>query len=264
MYPPPSQESKLLGAKVAAWAGLIAKDRGDLVGSLEHFASIETDDDLVRARLAFQRGDVKMALGHFSEALGEFDDAVLRSHRAEAPSHEQARYLARRATLQRLRGYFSLAEEGFARALAALENDAYPTSRHALERAKVRDEWALNLLAQGEFEAAIFTLRDNLETFRRYSEEQDVDASFRILRSTLRLSLAYWCRALAQPLTLPFLRPAEDAHAHPDLLHARNLIQHVADALGEGGRYGVLHQQVGLTSSLILEPDRRFRTRRIN
>ena len=252
--PPSSQESKLLGAKVAAWAGLIAKDRGDLPRSLEHFASIETDDDLVRARLAFQRGDVKMALGRFGAALGEFDDAVMRSHRAEAPSHERARYLARRATLQRLRGHFRPAEEGFERALAALEGDAYPTSRHALERAKVRDEWALNLLAQGHFKRAIFTLQDNLITFKRYGEEQDVDASFRILRSTLRLSLAYWCRALAQPLTLPFLRPAEDAHAHPDLLHARSLIQQVAGALGTGGRYGVLHQQVELASSLILEP----------
>ncbi len=252
--PPHSQESKLLGAKVEAWAGLIAKDRGDLQGALEHFASIETDDDLVHARLAFQRGDIRMALGHFSAALAEFDDAVTRSFEAEAPSHEQARYLARRANLQRLRGQFLSAERGFERALSVLGNDAYPTSRHELEWAKVKDEHALNLLAQGRFEAATFTLQRNLATFGRYSQEQEVDASFRILRSTLRLSLAYWCRALAQPLALPFLRAAEDAPAHPDLAHARTLITRVKDALGEK-RYGPLHRQMHLAASLILEPE---------
>ncbi len=251
--PAPSQESKLLGAKVAAWAGLIAKDRGDLQGALTHFASIETDDNLVRARLAFQRGDVKMALGRFGAALAEFDDAVTRSHEAEAPSHEQARYLARRANLQRLRGNFGCAERGFAQALEVLESDAYPTSRHALERAKVEDEHALNLLAQGEFERATFALQRNLATFERYSQEQEVDASFRILRSTLRLSLAYWCRALAQPFALPFLRSAEDARRHPDLAHARTLIAQVDKVSGEG-RYGPLHRQTRLASSLILEP----------
>ncbi len=252
--PPHSQESKLLGAKVAAWAGLIAKDRGDLQAALKHFASIETDDDLVRARLAFQRGDIRMALGHFGAALAEFDDAVTRSFEAEAPSHERARYLARRANLQRLRGHFRSAERGFERAANALGNDAYPTSRHELEWAKVKDEHALNLLAQGRHEAAIFTLQRNLATFGRYAQEQEVDASFRILRSTLRLSLAYWCRALTQPLALPFLRAAEDAPAHPDLAHARTLIARVKEALGEK-RYGPLHRQVHLAASLILEPE---------
>ena len=250
--PTSSQESRLLGAKVAAWAGLIAKDRGDLRGALAHFASLDTDDDLVRARLAFQRGDLRMALGQFGEALAEFDDAVTRSQGAEAPSHERARYLARRATLQRLRGRFGCAERGFRRALEALESEAYPTSRHELEWAKVKDEHALNLLAQGRFQTAIFTLQRNLATFRRYSQTQEVDASFRILRSTLRLSLAYWCRALAQPLALPFLR-TEGASAHPDLIHARTLITHVTGTLQEG-YYGPLNRQAHLASSLILAP----------
>ena len=253
--PTHSQESKLLGAKVAAWAGLIAKDRGDLQAALKHFASIETDDDLVRARLAFQRGDIRMALGQFSAALAEFDDAVARAQEAEAPSFEMARYLARRANLQRLRGQFLSAERGFESALSTLSNDTYPTSRHELEWAKVKDEHALNLLAQGRAQAAIFTLQRNLATFGRYSQEQEVDATFRILRGTLRLSLAYWCRACTQPLALPFLRTAEDAHAHPDLAHARTLITQVEDALSEK-RYGPLHRQVHLAASLISEPER--------
>ena len=254
---PHSQEGQLLGAKVAAWAGLIAKDRGDLKEALGHFASIETDDDLVRARLAFQRGDIRMALGQFGAALAEFDDAAARSFDAEAPSHERARYLARRANLQRLRGQFGSAERGFESAADALRSDAYPTTRHALEWAKVEDEHALNLLAQGRYEAAIFTLQRNLATLGRYAQEQEVDASFRILRSTLRLSLAYWCRALAQPLALPFLRAAEDAAhpdlVHPDLAHARTLILQVKDALSER-RYGPLHRQMHLAASLLLEP----------
>src|SRR5690606_11071915 len=50
--------SRAVVAKTAVWAGLIAKDRGDLLAAITALDEAVDNDDLLRARLAFQRGDV--------------------------------------------------------------------------------------------------------------------------------------------------------------------------------------------------------------
>jgi len=252
--PQTGSAGRLLHVKVAVWAGLIAKDRGDLTGALAHFERAKTDDDLLRARLAFQRGDVHLALGHFDLASGAFDEAVLRARQGEAPAFEQARYAARRGTLLRRRGELERAEESFAGASGALAQEE-PSPRLGLEVAKVEDERALLLLAQGRFDEAILTLQNNVEAFERYEARYGVDASFRVLRSTLRLSLAYWCRALGQPLWLPLSRTRPESPTHPDLLHAQGLLRGVFATLQRfPARYQPLCTQAYLAASLLDPP----------
>lgn len=253
----------LLGVKVAVWSGLVAKDQGDLEGALAHFGSAQTDDDLLRARLAFQRGDVQLALGRFIEAQGALDEAVRLSYRGEAPASERARYLARRGTLLRRRGAFSAAEADFAAARAVLGPQGEASPRLSLEHVKVRDEAAMNRLAQGDFEGAVFAFGESVAALSAYGERFEVDPSFRVLRSTLRLALAYGCRALRTPYRLPFLPPLpyllgrQPADAdQPDLQHARWLLGGVRETLAPtGARYRPLRLQEKLIGSLLDPPD---------
>lgn len=248
---------KLVHAKVAVWAGLIAKDRGDLVGALAEFESALASDDLIRARVAFQKGDVKLKLGRFDAALTELDDAVMLSYRSEAPLHEQARYLARRGTLHRERLELGSAEQDFEAALALLSEESETSKlERAFERAKVEDERALLLLAQGQLEAATFVLQHNFEVFKHYEAERQVDAGFRVARSTLRLSLAYACRGLGQVYRKPFLQASKPLSAHPDLTHARTLLAAVNHSLGQASgreRYLAIDRQTALLASLIVD-----------
>src|SRR5690606_30959659 len=55
--------SRAVVAKTAVWAGLIAKDRGELAGAIRALDVPVDNDELLRARLAFQRGDVLLRLG---------------------------------------------------------------------------------------------------------------------------------------------------------------------------------------------------------
>jgi tetratricopeptide (TPR) repeat protein len=218
----------LAEAKLAVWAGLIAKDRGDFEAALAEFDRVVTQDDLIRARVAFQRGDVLMRLGRFKAALAELDLAVTYSRENEAPQHEQARYLSRRATLYRRRAEFDRAERGFASALEVLEAEAQaPPLEQAFERAKVMDEYALYYLATGRFDEAIGILQHNLDTFSRYQTEHQISATFRLLRSRLHLALAYWCRGVGQPYHPPLLRALEPVPDTADIRHARMLLAQV-------------------------------------
>ena len=247
----------LIHAKVAVWAGLIAKDGGDLTRALEEFESVHTDDDLIRARVAFQRGDVRMRLGRFGGALCDLSEAVALSR--EAPLSERARYLSRRAVLHRKRAAFRLAERDFNAALETLDHpDEVGSLQHAFERAKVEDERALLLLAQGHFDEALLTLRNNLETFRRYGESLAVDASFRTLRSSLRLALAYWCRGRGYPYRTPLIGAVlvgEGADEPADVAHARRLLRLVDAQLDHAEHFGPLHAQAKLLSSLLSPPE---------
>ena len=257
---------RLTHAKVAVWAGLIAKDQGHLEEALHNFHSVQSDDELIRARVAFQIGDVQMQLGRYDQAFQALNEAVTLSQGSEALTFEKIRYMARLASLQRQRGDVSGAAATFERVLSIIrdaQDDCYSGHMaHAFERAKVEDERALNLLAQGAFSEAIFVLQRNGLTFRQYQQEHQVDASFRILRNTLSLSLAYWCRGLGQSYSFPLMKVMAYAPMpsdHPDIHHAQALVRQVRQAIDShprgGERYGTLYWRTLLMASLLGEAD---------
>ena len=246
-----------LAVRVALWDGLTAKDQGDLEGALGRFRAIQTDDELLRARADFQAGVVLLQLGRFSEAHAALSGAVDAAYRGEAPVAERARYLSRRGTLRRRQGAFGAAGADFAAARTVLDQAELGADSFRLhfEKAKINDEETLNYLAEGRFSAAITTLQKNIEAFNGYGEHYGVDPSFRTLRSTLRLTLAYGCRALNQPYRLPLGLYSEAAAAHPDLGRARQLVRVVLATLEAApGRYGNLKTAAHLVGSLLLPP----------
>ena len=224
---------RLIHAKAAVWAGLIAKDQGQLEEALEEFLAGHSSDDLIEARLTFQIGDIQMKLGRFDAALQALDQAVSRSYRSEALIQEQTRYLARRGTLHRKQGKFNDAQDDFQAALTVLQRE--DASIKGLERdfwlAKLKDEYALFLLAKGAFDKAIFTLQDNQLIFERYQRENKVDASYRLLRSRLRLALAYACRATQQSFRRPLERSVETVISPEDAQYAESLVLKIIDQI---------------------------------
>ena len=251
---------KLTHIKVAAWAGLIAKDQGDLPRALTELQSIAADDDLIRARLAFQQGDIQLKLGRFGAAEEALTEAVNLSRQGEAPPAEQARYLARRGSLKRKIGALVEAGQDFQAALGALEpeDDTLPAGERAFERAKVQDEYSLQLIAEGRFDDAVFTLKRNLDEFRRYQRRHRIDAGFRIMRSTLRLALAYWSRGCAQPYRMP-LNCTRRAGEQPDRRHARALVDKAIGKMqtqaGGRSRFGPLYRQALFLGSLFSDSE---------
>ena len=233
---PGSAQAHLALTKTAVWEGLIAKDRGDLTDALAAFDSAEAVDDLFRARIEFQRGDVNLRLGQLDAALAALDDAVDLSRRSEALAQEQARYLARRGTLHRTRGDLSASTADFNAARELLGNAELAPEELAFWRAKIDDESTYTALALGDFEEATFLVTHALATFRAYAAAAGTSATFRVLRGTLHLAASYACRGLAQPLRLPFpvLRDAVDG---PDLRHARQRIHEVIAALTDAPRF---------------------------
>ena len=251
---PNDSPGRLVHAKVAVWAGLIAKDEGDLEGALQDFDSVTSADDLVSARVAFQRGDVLLQLGRFDAALVALGEAVTRARRSEALVQEQSRYLARRGSLQRLRGYWAAAAADFELALSGLTTWTGDALEQAFWQAKVADEHALLLLAQGDFGAAILLFKRNREVFAEYEASHGVDAGYRTLRSGLRLALAYGLRGLGQPYRLPFAR-AVNPPANADLCHARRLIREIGEAVearsAHRAAYETLQRECSFVSSLL-------------
>ena len=246
----------ILAVRVRLWAGLVAKDRGEWPEALTHFRAAQTSDDLFLARLRFQEADVLYSQGRLGEAYAALSDAVNWSAQGEAPAFERARYGARRGTLARRRGEFRAARADFAAAETVLAaTDLEPSSlRLSFERAKVRDEGALNLLAEGRADDAIYALQESQETFTAYGRRYDVDSSFRVLRSRLRLAAAYGYRALAQRYG-PIVGPYPDEPVSPDLQRARQLITGVLGALAaEPGRYVGLVTIARFSAGLLLLP----------
>jgi len=250
---PKSVSGELVHAKVSVWAGLIAKDRGELNQALEHFNNVQADDDLIRARVAFQQGDALAKLGKYDASLKSLEKALKLSKRSEAPLHEQVRYESRLAHLLRKRGALDEATKHFTEALDQLENHNTLGIVRDFEWAKLSDERALNLLATGQFDTAIFDLWKNIEVFQKYQSVYEVDATFRILRSTLRLSFAYWCRSLGQRLTMPLMKAIDTQVDHPDVVHARQLCLSVQDTLEQRDQfhYGTIANSALLISSLV-------------
>ena len=240
--------TRLVHAKVAVWAGLVAKDRGDLETALSEFESARPEDDLVGARVAFQRGDVLLQLGRFDAALSALSKAVEGAYRSEALPQEQARFLSRRAHLHRLRGELGAAAEDFEAAHRALLRGQ--GLEQAFWHAKLADERALCLLAVGEFDKAIFSLKHNSDVFTHYQETTGVDARYRVLRSGLRLALAYTLRGAGRPnVWLPLLSTA--LGATPDLQHARQLMHDLTAQIGEDSAYDTLQRQAYLLNSVL-------------
>lgn len=252
---------RLVHAKVAVWAGLIAKDQGQLEQALAEFEAGHSGDDLIEARLTFQMGDIHMKLGMFDKALRAFNQAVSRSYRSEALIQEQTRYLARRGTLHRKQGNLSEAKDDFQAALTVLQRE--DASIKGLERdfwlAKLKDEYALYLLANGSFDQAIFTLSDNLSIFERYQNENKVDATYRLLRSSLRLALAYGCRATQQNYSRPLTRSVDTVISQTDLEHARTLVAQIIEQIearaDQKTHYLDLYRQGVHVASWLAEPE---------
>ncbi len=192
-------------AKVKLAEALLQKDRGELK---EAFATLSDDglaaDDLTRARLAFQRGDVAARLGLLDTALSEFDLSVSLSRGSDALEQEQGRFLARRGSLLRLRGDLSASRRDFAAARERLASAKTDPSEAAFWSARVADEEAYTLLAEARFEDAALSLTAALAAFRSYEQRHGVDATFRILRASLRLGVCYALQDLRQPLRRPF------------------------------------------------------------
>lgn len=222
-------------AKVAVWAGLIHKDRGDLEAAAREFASVESGDDLIRARLAFQSGDVLMSLGRFGAAAQRFDDAVRLSHRSGALGSERTRYLARRATLLLRRGELSAAEADIAAAHAILsEAEGDDEIELGFWRARVDDEGGLLLMARGRHEDAISLMATTVERYRAYGDAHGVDAAYRIDRATLRLGVAYAARGLGIAWLPPYPHVPDAPVPDPDRRHALALLGRVASRVPPG------------------------------
>ncbi len=252
-----------IGTKTSVWAGLIAKDRGDLEKALEEFSSVEVEDDLIEARVAFQKGDVLMSLGRFDAALTELDNAVRLARQSHALTSEQTRYLSRRGTLYRRLGELQLAREDFSAAKRILETTSSEEGA-GIERefweARSENEWSLQLLAEGRFEDAILTLERNVVTFERYGRQLGVDPNYRVLRGSLRLARAYLSRALGMPYRQPLTHSVTEVLHTADLQHARDLLTRVRAELREhaGNRlFWFLHREsLHLASLLDADPVR--------
>ncbi len=246
---PTTHEARLVFAKAKVWEGLIAKDQGDLVAALARFDEAESDDDLVRARIEFQRGDVAMRLGRLDAALTALDDAVLLAQRSEALPQERTRYLARRGSVRRLRGDLTGSVADFDAARAQLELAEAADGEADFWRARVADESSLTALALGDYEEATYAITHALAGFRNYAAARGTEADYRVLRATLNLAVAYACRGLALPYRRPFPTLRENLDS-PDLRHARSRIEEVLTSLtGSGVHRDFLHFQARLLAS---------------
>lgn len=259
---PDGANGRLLHAKVAISAGLVAKDQGNMELALEEFDSIEPGDDLIEARVAYQKGDVLLRLGRYDAARRQLDQAVDLARRSEALISEQTRFLSRRGMLHGLQGDFAEAARDFSAARAILVQEGVEGSRllselpgGLLERdfwlARSNEDHALVLLGAGDFQKAIFVLTDNLRVFSLYGRTFNVDTSQRISRSTLYLALAYWCRGTLQAFRFPLERSVSQQVDAADITHSRQLLAQLLE--GEGTSSRTLRRDCLLLTSLLAD-----------
>lgn len=250
------REGRLVVVKAGVWAGMIAKDRGDLELALREFTSVPTGDELIEARVAFQKGDVLSMMGRFDAAMEELDHAVELARLNQAPSAEQARYLTRRARLLRMRGELdlSLADLSAARETVGSARDIRQGPERAFHLSLCDEEYALTTLAQGAFEQAIIMLDRVLCIFADYGRRCGIDTGYRSLRATQRLAHAYLARSLSQPYLTPYARTVERVDEPVDLAHARSLLASVQPHLAaqqDGRLRWSLRRQAYLLGALL-------------
>ena len=263
-------ETRRVRAQARMWAGLLAKDRGDLRVAIDRFGPDSERDDLMAARLAFQRGDVLMRFGHFDRALEALDTAVDLAQRSEALLAEQTRYLARRGTLRRRRGELAAAAADFAAARQVLQGLA--RNRYDLEHelgdeaevgfwlARVDDEASLNLIARGRFDEAMSMVERTIVRFRRYASSHGVDATYRVLRCVLRMAVAYGCRGTRHVLRRPWPVGPALGQTNLDLDHARRLFDTLIERIEKDDgtlRSSALYRDTLLSANLFArDPER--------
>lgn len=268
-----------LRSQIHMWAGLIAKDKGDFPHALQEFQTSEqalasdnnphnvpvslhqwrNDHEVVRARLAFQQGDIFMKLGRFGDAESALSQALHLSENAEASVHERLRYLARLAHLYRRCKRFAEAKQHLEQAQQLLNNADLNAIEATFEQSKLDFACAQLQLAQGNFDHAIFLLQQHIDSLRHYQHERQVDTSFRQLRATLGLARAYWGRALGQAWGFPFITltiaPNLAQAQPPDYQHAVSLMEGLLETLHDNPqRYASLQQPIMWSASLIM-PD---------
>lgn len=221
-----SLSARALRANAAVWAGLIAKDSGDPLRSLGQLWAADTGDDLMGARLAFQRGDVALRLGLHDTAARELGKALVLAETHGALPRERARFSARRGTLARLMGDLKGAAGWFDAARDLTAQDPGDRLDVAFAQARVEDEAAYTALAAGDHEAAIVAVTTAIATFKEYHQRRDVDASFRIARAEVHLATAYAFRGLAAAYRRPLPLVATWPQV-PDLEHALTSLREV-------------------------------------
>ena len=248
-------------AKIGLWSGLIAKDLGDLESALAAFDAIPRADDLDAARVAFQRGDVFMNLGHFDRALAAMNNAVALARGSEALVAEQTRYLARRGTVHRRMGDLDRAFADFDEARHVLLG-ARPDEERRRDSAEEadRDFW----LARVDDEAGLACAGRG--SLRRRDVAFAATCAFPPLRRHPRrrrdVPRPAQSPAAGAGVRLPRGRPAVSASLRhlaalggtgPDLRHARDLIGGVLDhidATRDGSRPGSLARDTLLAANL--------------
>lgn len=236
------QAAAALAAKTAVWSGVVAKDSGDLEAAIEALWSARVDDDLIEARLSFQRGDVAMQMGLFDVAGAELNRAVSTAERSGALPQERARFAARLGTLARLNGDHEGSVARFGAAREVLAASGLEAMDAAFARAMIDDEASYALLAKGDFEGAIVAGTTAIATYRDQQRRRDVDADFRLTRAALRLAVAYAFRGLGLPYRRPLPLSAGLAtlavaagDGNPDLEHARESLAELRERLVRPG-----------------------------
>lgn len=250
---------RLAQAKVALWAGVIHKERGELDDAVAEFQGVRTESDLLRARAAFKAADTLMQLGRLDAAAHEFDSAVDLAFGSGALPSERSRYLTRRATLHRRRGDLPRAARDLDQAAQVLIGADGDAIERDFWSARVDDGRALLLLARGSHDEAIELLASTVAHHRAYGDAHGVDCAFRIDRALLRLGAAYAARALGAPWSMPFPHRPPAPFFGLDLDRGRRLLGQVlgrrAGDVDDPPVADPLGRRALLVSSLIEPPE---------
>ncbi|MCP2013089.1 tetratricopeptide (TPR) repeat protein [Deinococcus sp. HSC-46F16] len=239
------------GARAELWRGLVAKDRGDWEAALRGLRGVPGSSPLLSARARYQEGDLRLRLGQPHGALEALTEAAGRLEAAGGSAEEQARALARAATALRRLGRPAEGLERWRSALAMLPDGSWDGD--AVPRARLLSEGVPLLLALARPDEALSLAASARRLLARPGPRRP-EAAYRTRRTDYRVALAYLTRGVGLPYLQPFAGPATD---HPDLAHARALLDHLLAApAAPGDREEVLRFDQWLSRALA-DPDPR-------